>query len=252
MQEKYVMELLEKGRRADGRRLDQFREIFVEKGVIKKAEGSALVTLGKTKVMAGVKMGIGEPFPDAKDEGILIVNAEFSPIASPEFESGPPSEDAIELARIVDRTLREGKCIQLNKLSISEDKVFIVFIDLYPLNDDGNLLDASALAALAALTNTKVPKVENGEIVRGEFVGDLPLSHKPLVVSVCTFGDKILVDPSWQEERVVNSKLAVGVREDEKICALQKQGSGTLRFSDIERILDMAIEKSKELRKLVG
>jgi exosome complex component RRP42 len=251
MQEKYVLELLESGKRIDGRRFDEYREIKVEKGVVQKAEGSALVSMGKTKVAAGVKLEIGEPFPDAPNEGILIVNAEFSPIASPDFEAGPPGEDAVELARIVDRTLRESKCIQLEKLAISPQNVFIVFVDLHIINHYGNLIDASALAAIAALKNARIPKVEEGKIVRGEFTGNLPVVFTPVVVSVCKIGNNFLIDPELQEENVLDSRLVIGVREDDKICAMQKQGSKPLKFSDVEKMLDIAIAKSKELRKFV-
>jgi len=251
MQEKYVLELLENGKRIDGRRFDEYREIKVEKGVVQKAEGSALVSMGKTKVAAGVKLEVGEPFPDAPNEGILIVNAEFSPIASPEFEAGPPGEDAVELARIVDRALRESKCIQLEKLVVSPQNVFMVFVDLHIINHYGNLIDASALAAIAALKNARIPKVEEGKIVRGEFTGSLPVVFTPVVVSVCKIGNNFLIDPELQEENVLESRLVVGVREDDKICAMQKQGSKPLKFSDVEKMLEIAIKKSKELRKLV-
>ncbi len=251
MQEKYVLELLENGKRIDGRRFDEYREIKVEKGMVQKAEGSALVSIGKTKVAAGVKLEVGEPFPDAPNEGILIVNAEFSPIASPDFEAGPPGEDAVELARIVDRTLRESKCIQLEKLVISPQNVFIVFVDLHIINHYGNLIDASGLAAIAALKNARIPKVEEGKIVRGEFTGSLPLVFTPVIVSVCKIGNNFLIDPELQEENVLDSRLVVGVREDDKICAMQKQGSKPLKFSDVEKMLEIAIAKSKELRKLV-
>jgi exosome complex component RRP42 len=252
LQEKYVLELLESGKRIDGRKFDEYREIKIERGLVQKAEGSAVVSLGKTKVAAGVKLEIGEPFPDTPNEGILIVNAEFSPIASPEFEAGPPGEDAIELARVVDRVIRESKCLQLEKLVISQQNVFIIFVDLHIINDHGNLIDASALAAIAALKNARIPKVENGKIVREEFTGNLPVIFTPVVVSVCKVGNNFLIDPDLLEENVLDSRLVVGVRDDDKICAIQKQGSKPLKFSDVEKMLDIAIAKSKELRRLVG
>ena len=120
MQENFALEMIEKGKRIDKRKIDQFRPIQIIPDYIKKAEGSALVRLGDTLVLAGVKMEIGKPFPDTPNEGILIVNSEFSPLASPEFESGPPGEDAVELARVVDRGIRESKAIEVDKLLIKE------------------------------------------------------------------------------------------------------------------------------------
>jgi len=106
MMEEYVRELMKMGKRVDKRKLDELRPIEFEVGLIPKAEGSARVRLGTTDVIVGVKLDVGEPFPDTPDKGILITNAEFSPIASPEFEPGPPGEDAIELAS---RIMIEGR-----------------------------------------------------------------------------------------------------------------------------------------------
>lgn len=249
--ENYVIELIEKEERVDGRKLKDFRDIVIEKNVIEKAEGSASVKIGETHVIAGVKMGIGEPFADSPNEGILMVNTEFTPLASPDFESGPPGENAVELARVVDRGIRESKCIELDKLCITEgEKVWIIFVDIHIINHQGNLLDAAALASLTALLNTKIPKMEDGKIVRIAD-RDLPVSHKPITVTVGKIGNSFILDPSIQEENVIEAKLTAGIREDGKICALQKQGSGGLSIEEIEKMVDLAIEKSEELRKLV-
>jgi exosome complex component RRP42 len=252
IEEKYALELIEKGKRIDGRKFDEFRKIEIEQGIIKKAEGSARVRFGETEVIAGVKMDFGTPFPDTPEEGTLVVNAEFTPLASPDFDVGPPGEDAIELARVVDRGIRESKCIELNKLCIQPgEKVWCVFIDIHMINDKGNLLDASALAAVAALLNTKIPKVENEKIIRGEFEKNLPVVYKPINITVCKVGNKFLLDPSIEEEKILDSKLSICVRDDDKICSLQKQLK-ELDFEDILKMSEIAIEKSKEIRKMLG
>ena len=55
--------------------------------------------IGETVVITGVKMIPGTPYPDSPDEGTISVGAELMPMASPEFEVGPPREAAIELYR---------------------------------------------------------------------------------------------------------------------------------------------------------
>ena len=116
----YLLELAKKGLRIDKRKPDHYREIFIEKNPIEKPEGSARVKIGKTDVMVGVKMDVGEPFPDKLDEGILITGAEFSQLASSTFEGGPPREDSIELARVVHRGIRESGAIDTKKLCIKK------------------------------------------------------------------------------------------------------------------------------------
>ena len=180
---KQIEQLLEKGKRLDDRGLLDTREIKIEQGLIERAEGSARVFLGKTEVLVGVKVGLGEPFPDTPNDGVLTVNAELVPVASPNFEPGPPNEDSVELARVVDRGIRESKCVDTEKLVIEPGKkVFVVFVDVYVLNHDGNLIDASALAAMAALMNTKMPnyEIKDGELKIKQGYTPLPLKSHPI------------------------------------------------------------------------
>jgi exosome complex component RRP42 len=252
MEGQYALELIMKGKRIDERNFEDFREIKIEKNIISKAEGSARVKMGETEVIVGVKLNTGEPFSDTPEEGVLIVNTEFTPLASPDFESGPPGEDAVELARIVDRGIRESKCIEVKKLCIvPEEKVWLVFVDIHIINDQGNLLDAAALAAIVALVNTKIPKIKDEEIVRGEYEKDLPVVFKPINIVVGKVGNNFLVDPNFEEEKILDAKLSVSVRDDEKICALQKQGKNEVSMEDLEKMVDIAMKKSKEIRKLV-
>ncbi|MCD6403499.1 MAG: exosome complex protein Rrp42 [Candidatus Aenigmarchaeota archaeon] len=253
MMEDYVLELIRDGRRVDGRKLDELRPVKVETGIIKRAEGSAKVSLGDTVVLVGVKLDIGEPFPDTPNQGILITNAEFSPIASPDFESGPPGEDAIELARVVDRGIREGKIIDFEKLCIKEgEKVWMVFIDIHVLNHKGNLVDASALAAMAALLDAKFPKYdpEKDELDRETLEGKLPINHKVVTVTLAKLNGKMLVDPIVDEEKVAEATLTIGVKEDGKVSSMQKSGGrGWFSYDEVSKAIDLAISKSKELLK---
>jgi exosome complex component RRP42 len=118
LEQKTIVDLITKGKRLDERGPLDYRPLIITLGIIEKANGSAQVYLGKTKVVAGIKVEQGTPFPDTPNEGILTVNSEFVPMASPTFEAGPPDENSIELARVVDRGIRESKAIDLKKLCI--------------------------------------------------------------------------------------------------------------------------------------
>ena len=143
--EDHVKKLLMTEKRFGGRKLDEFRKIEVEYGVsAKSAEGSARVKIGDTEVIAGIKMEVGVPYPDQPEKGTLMAGVELLPLSSPEFESGPPSIKSIELARVVvDRGIRESDALDLKKLCIKKgEKMWMVIIDNYSINDDGNLADA--------------------------------------------------------------------------------------------------------------
>ncbi|MEK6919684.1 MAG: RNA-binding protein, partial [Thermoproteota archaeon] len=88
LEQKNVVDLIARGKRIDERGPDSYRPIQIQVGLIEKANGSAHVSLGKSKVLVGVKVEVGEPFPDTPDEGVLTVNAELVPLASPSFEPG--------------------------------------------------------------------------------------------------------------------------------------------------------------------
>ena len=161
LKRKQILELLEKGQRIDGRALDEPRTLTIETGVIPKANGSARVRLGDTEVVAGVKVQPDRPFPDMGDKGIFICTAEILPLAHPDAEPGPPGEDVIELARVVDRGIRESAMIDLSQLVLEKDKSVIgVFSDNSVIDHDGNLFDACSYASTSAIISSKIPKWE--------------------------------------------------------------------------------------------
>ncbi|MEK6862543.1 MAG: exosome complex protein Rrp42 [Nanoarchaeota archaeon] len=252
MNNEYILSLIQQDKRVDERKLDQYREIKVETKISKNAEGSARCKIGDTEVLVGVKMDIGEPYTDSPDEGTIIVTAELSPIASPLFELGPPGQQATELARIVDRGIRESKAIDFKKLCIKEgEKIWLIFIDIYPLNDDGNLIDASVLASLAALKNAKFPKIKDDKVVFGEFTDKkLELTKLPVTLTFGKINDKILVDLNSKEESVIDARLSISVY-DENIHAMQKGGDKVITLEDVEKMIDLAIKKEKELRSSI-
>jgi exosome complex component RRP42 len=242
----YIVSLTQQGKRSDGRALDQLRQAAVEKRVIKTANGSARVKLGKTHVLVGVKLEKGEPFPDTPDSGILMVNSELLPMAFPGFEPGPPKVEAIELARVVDRGVRESETIGLDKLSIkSGEEVWAVFIDIDVLDHDGNLIDAAALAAMAALLDAKPPEDEAWKLP------GFPLSKKPVAVTVAKINGQLLVDPSFDEEQVMEARLTLITTEDGSIRAMQKGGAGYFSKEEALQAYSMAREKAAEFRKLL-
>ena len=126
---------LKEGKRADARKVDEIRKIKVTTDVSKNADGQARVRLGNTEVIAGVKMVLGTPYPDSPDQGSISVGVELVPMADPEYESGPPRVEAIELSRVVDRGIRESGAIDFKELMIVEgEQVWIGFIDIYIVN----------------------------------------------------------------------------------------------------------------------
>jgi exosome complex component RRP42 len=250
----YVKSILEKGLRIDGRNLDELRKpIKIELGISNKAEGSAKVTLGETEVAVGVKLDVGEPYTDSPDEGVLITTTELLPLSSPDFDPGPPGQQATELARVVDRGVRESGMIDFKKLCVKKGElVWLVNLDIYTLNDAGNLIDCAALAAVAALNNSFLPKLEKDRVKYGELTKQkLPIKKIPITCTLFKIGDHMLLDADTEEEKAIDARLTVAVLENGDICALQKGGDCSLTVDEIDNMVGIAIEKSKKLRGLL-
>lgn len=244
----YVYRLAASGQRADGRRLDEPRKLTIETGIIKTAEGSARVKLGNTEVLVGIKMSVGEPYPDTPNTGVLSTSVELIPMASPTFEAGPPRPDAIELARVVDRGIRESKMVNTEKLCITpKEKVWVMFIDIHVLDYDGNLFDASSYGAVAALATTSVPAKVQG---LGEDF-PLPVEHWPVSVTTSKIKDIPLVDPSLDEERMADARLTVTTDENGAIRAMQKGLSGSFSYDEVKRVIETSQRVGQAIRPLL-
>jgi len=252
----HIVSLLDHGKRTDGRAFDEYRKISIIPDYIQKAEGSAIAKIGRTKVIAGVKTQLGAPYPDSPNKGVVTATVELIPIGSPDFESGPPRDRAIEVARVTDRAIRESKCVPNDALVlIPGKKVWILFIDLYVLDHDGNLFDACELAAISALKNTKIPdykivKDENGEetVELLETSSPLKLDHIPISCTFAKLGKNLIIDPGLKEEQIQDTRLTLSFTEENKICATQKGESGTFTVDEIKKCIDIAAERSKEIR----
>jgi len=246
----YVKGLLAKGMRGDGRGMYDFRKIRIVKGTMGNAEGSAQVELGRTKVLAGVKLSLEKPMEDTPDQGNMTVAAEMLPLASPKFETGPPSPEAIELSRVVDRGIRAGSCIDLKSLFIDTEHVWGVYIDIYVLNYGGNLFDACELAAMSALTNTTVPGYVDGKVVREDRKNKLKIDNLVVSTTFAKIEDKVMLDPSLDEEIAADARLTVAT-DGESIRAMQKGLRGSFSTKEIEDLVDVAFNKHKELKSYI-
>lgn len=251
-EKRYIEELLEDGKRLDGRGLMDFREIKIETNVVPKAEGSADVFLGNTRIITGVKYDIGTPFPDTPDKGVCTFMSEFVPIAHPMFETGPPREDSIEHARVVDRGIRHSDCIDNYKLCVIPEKwVYIIFTDMYVMNHHGNLWDCGHISSMAALLSAKIPTakvVDDDQIEWGGEYTPLPIESIPMTLTFAKIGGTIILDPDLAEEMVLDARITFTIDEDDMITSMQKGGTGTFSFEEIVECAKKAVPISRNLR----
>ncbi|WP_373469122.1 exosome complex protein Rrp42 [Acidianus infernus] len=247
-----ILASLDRGIRADGRKFNEYRPLSITLGYAKKADGSALVKLGDTIVLAGVKVEPKEPFEDTPNQGNLVVNVELLPLAYETFEPGPPDENAIELSRVVDRSLRDSKSIDLSKLVIEPGKkIWTVWVDIYVLDYGGNILDACTLAAVSALYDTRLPKVvkegDEIKIIKEEKGEKLPMNFPVVTVSVAKIGKHLVVDPDLDEEGIMDAKISLSYTPEGRIVGIQKTGIGTFTLTEIDNVETLARSVSQKL-----
>jgi len=250
-----IKELAEDGERLDERDMDEYRDIELETNYIETtAQGSAKVSIGDTQVIVGLSADVEEPYPDQPNKGSIAVNAELAPMADREFESGPPGEEGTELARVVDRGIRESEAVDFEKLCLEKgEKVYVIFIDVHILNNDGNLLDACALAALAALKTGYLPEYdEETDSLDHDAEGtDIPMTKEPVMVTGRKINGQLLWDATREEEKAQAARLSVTATEEDKIVAMQKGGREALSHEEMSEIMDQAESQAQEIREIL-
>nr|XP_006005267.1 PREDICTED: exosome complex component RRP43 isoform X1 [Latimeria chalumnae] len=232
----YYRRFLKENCRPDGRELGEFRTTTLNVGSITTADGSALVKLGNTTVVCGIKAELAVPPADTPNKGYIVPNVDLPPLCSSRFRPGPPGEqaqvasqfiaDVIESSQVI---LKEDLCIEKGKLA------WVLYCDIMCLDYDGNVLDASMIALLAALKNVQLPSVcinQDTNLADVNIKQKVPLSiHKhPVATSMAIFDDAIIiVDATAEEEDLATGTVTIVTDEQEKLCAIHKPGM-TINF----------------------
>ncbi|KAL9367890.1 hypothetical protein Peur_039089 [Populus x canadensis] len=260
-EKKFIETALASNLRIDGRNPLEYRKITIKFG---REDGSSEVQLGQTHVMGFVTGQLVQPYQDRRNEGMLLIFTEFSPMADPSFEPGHPGESAVELGRIVDRGLRESRAVDTESLCVLSGKlVWAIRIDLHILDNGGNLVDAANIAALAALLTFRRPECtlggDDGQEVTvhpPEEREPLPLivHHLPIAITFAFLGSegKMVVDPTHSEEAVMGGRMTVTVNAIGDICSIQKAGGEGVPQSVIMHCLQLASMSAESITKKIN
>ncbi|PKK28902.1 exosome component 9, partial [Columba livia] len=222
--------------------------------------GCCVVELGKTRVLAQVSCELVPPKPNRPAEGILFFNFELSPMAAPGFEPGRQPELLVKVNRLIERCLRNSKCVDTESLCVvAGEKVWQIRLDLHLLNHDGNIIDAASIAGIVALCHFRRPDVsvqgEEVTVYTPEERDPVPLSihHMPICVSFAFYhqGTYLLVDPSEREERVMDGLLVIAMNKHGEICTIQSSGGIMLVTDQVLRCSNITAVKVAEITELI-
>ncbi|KAJ3777224.1 ribosomal protein S5 domain 2-type protein [Lentinula raphanica] len=243
----YLERFLEEKIRPDGRSIAQndegenaWRNVEVNVGSITTASGSALVRIGNTTVVCGVKAEICEPDLDNPSEGFLVPNVDLPALCSPKFKPGPPTEEAQVLSEKLNEVLGNGM-LPLSSLCIHSGKsAWVLYVDATVINYDGNVFDATLLAMVCALKNVMLPHTSydpdlNRTICTRPGVDPTKPSRKlviqeDLVPYGFSFGvfacSHILPDPSASEEPLLDTSISIILDSHAQVLAVSQLGAG--------------------------
>ncbi|KAG1778876.1 ribosomal protein S5 domain 2-type protein [Suillus placidus] len=240
--------------RPDGRTFDEWRNVSVNAGSISTADGSALVRMGETTIVCGVKAEIAEPELDRPEQGFLVPNIDLPAICSPKFKPGPPTEEAQVLSDRLNEALVASGALSLSSLCIHPGKaVWTLYVDCTCINYDGNAFDAALLAMLGALRNTTLPKATYNEETGRTTCSRKTRSPLPLTRNFAStsFGvldtSHVLSDPTAFEEPLMDVMLTVIVDDRGELISTTESG-GAISEETLLRCINRARERALELK----
>ncbi|MCE4617408.1 MAG: exosome complex exonuclease Rrp41 [Desulfurococcales archaeon] len=153
----------EDGKRHDGRTPEEMRPVKMEVGVLYNADGSALVEVGRTRILAAV-YGPREPvqkYMVLPDRAILRVRYHMAPFSTSDRKSPAPSRREIELSKVIRESLEPIVMSELYPRTLID-----VFIEV--LQADGGTRTAGVTAASLALADAGIAMKD---LVAGVAVG---------------------------------------------------------------------------------
>uniref|UniRef100_A0A3Q1BAM1 Ribosomal RNA-processing protein 43 n=1 Tax=Amphiprion ocellaris TaxID=80972 RepID=A0A3Q1BAM1_AMPOC len=253
----YHRSFLKENCRPDGRELSEFRTTTLNIGSISTADGSALVKMGNTTIICGIK-AVKAPEDSSPGKGYIVPNVDLPPLCSSRFRPGPPGEQAQAASQFIADVIESSEVIKTEDLCIDRGKLcWVLYCDIMCLDYDGNILDACIIALLAALKNTQLPEITinketcTPEVNPAKRCG-LHIHKHPVGASFCVFdGSILIVDPTAEEESLSTSQLTVVTDEAGRLCSLHKPGGTSLSGEKLQECISRATARQREIQKLI-
>ncbi len=221
------MKLIEKGKRLDGRALDELRPIKMEIGVLKRADGSAYVEWGGNKVMAAC-YGPREVHPRhmrEADKTIVRVRYNMAPFSVPDRKRPGPDRRSVEISKVTKEALEPVTLTHLYPGTVVD-----VFIEI---------LQANAGTRCVGITAASLAMADAG----------IPMKS---LVSACAAGKidgKIAVDLFGVEDNFGEADLPIAFAPSRNEITLM-QMDGNLSRKELETAMDMALQGCMKVHEL--
>jgi ribonuclease PH len=223
--------------RPDGRTADQLRPISFQRDFTEMADGSVLVTFGRTRVLCTAS--IDEDVPRwMKGSGKGWVSAEYSmlPGSSPErvdreAAKGKQSGRTVEIQRLIGRSLRAA----CDMRALGERQIVV---DCDVLQADGGTRTASICGGYLALHDAVTRLVQNGTL------NTIPLHSYCAGISVGVVGGNSVLDLPYVEDSIAEV--------DMNVVMLRAMNGGDSKFVEVQGTAEGMAFSRDELDGLLG
>ena len=222
-----------------GRTSDALRDITLERGAAPNAEGSCLVSFGRTRVLCAVSVEEGVPgWRRGRGEGWLTAEYAMLPRATStrtSRERGQVGGRTQEIQRLIGRSLRA----MLDDFAWGE---YTLKVDCDVLLADGGTRTAAITGASVALVDAFEWMVAKGKLKRS------PVRRRVAGVSVGVVGGEARLDLDYSEDVVADVDMNVVMSSEGRFVEVQGTGEhGTFDRAELDRLLELAVQGLSEL-----
>lgn len=226
--------------RIDGRAAAALRPIKIIRGAAAQAEGSALVEMGKTRVLCTATIEERVP-PFLKGKGQGWLTAEYAMLPRSSNERIPRDHirkgRALEISRLIGRSIR----------AITDLKAFgerTILLDCDVLDADGGTRTASINGAFVALHDALFTLANRGHMVAA------PLKDTVGAVSVGIVDGELLLDLNYAEDSQADVDLNVVMTGSGGFIELQGTGEKTtFSRAELTKLIGLATRGIKRVQK---
>ncbi|KAJ5621578.1 hypothetical protein N7528_006361 [Penicillium herquei] len=252
IEHEFILSGLRQGYRHDGRGDNDYRELKVSFG---QDYGHVNLQLGKTSVIVRMSATVGKPHQDRPFDGTFNIQMELTPMGSPGWEIGRPSEYESQVLHVLDRVIRHSNALDTESLCIVKGvSCWNITAYVHVVDYDGNLTDAACMAIMAALQHFRRPDSESrgGEAIIYGLEERVPvplnITRQPLCVSVIFFNDvnNLLLDPTYKEELAADGEFVIGLDDSGLVCFFEKMAGVASQPMATLDMLTVAGERIKE------
>ncbi len=232
------------GARGDGRSANELRPTSIEPGFVRTATGSALISMGETRVICTASAQKGVP-RWLTGSGRGWVTAEYGMLPAStgerkqrEVSRGRPDGRTVEIQRLIGRSLRG--VVDFNALGERT-----IYLDCDVLQADGGTRCASITGAMVALALACERLIDRGALERSPLIGTVA------AVSCGVVAGAPLLDLDYSEDSTAEVDANVVMTGDGGLLEVQATAEGTpLSRAHLEALLALAGQGIDALRSL--